>query len=180
MIYLASPFFTPEEEIAIDAIEVHLDHLGLEYFSPRKSSANNAKKRDMIEIFDQDVKAVLGASLVIAFTDGRPYEHNEKPQIARDAGTSFEMGMAYTDWYNQRSNEFAFPNMITVSTNGFGTNLMLAAATAMHFTKSHYLMEFLSELQSDDYISAYKLLLKYRAKYNTQAIKEELLDERSQ
>ena len=84
-VYIAAPFFSPDQITRVQAIEYLLEKHGLTYFSPRKEivcppTATQEQRREAFLSNDQGIQE---AEMVIAITDGK------------DVGTMWEMGLAY-------------------------------------------------------------------------------------
>lgn len=84
-IYLAGPFFKPEQIEAQEAVEKLCDELGHPYFSPRHHIvlAPDATKEQRQIVFKINVRYVRSARLVLANIEGN------------DTGTLYEIGAAY-------------------------------------------------------------------------------------
>lgn len=84
-VYLASPFFNPAQLERVIDVETLLEKYNMTYFSPRKELVcpPNASAEVRKNTFENNVKGILEADMVIAITDDK------------DPGTLFEMGMAY-------------------------------------------------------------------------------------
>lgn len=114
-IYIAAPFFKPEQIAFVENIEGKLDSLGVSYFSPRSEgtlSEMDAKGRmdTKAGIFKKNITGIEKADIVIAVIDDR------------DTGTTWEMGYAYA------SNK----PVISISNNDYGINIMLAESARAH------------------------------------------------
>lgn len=84
-VYIASPFFNPEQLERVEFIEKILVEHDIEYFSPRKDTyvkpdSNDAERK---HAFDENLRGIIEADFIIAVTDGK------------DMGTIFEAGYAY-------------------------------------------------------------------------------------
>ena len=143
-VYLAGPFFKPHEEAFMDLMERLADDLGLVVFSPRRGD-NSVRMNEVLAVrrawlkdrgyqprqeinpadlaeldalhpvdtravFDDNVGYIETCRLLVAFTDDF------------DPGTMFEMGAAYAH---------DIP-VITVTSKGYGTNLMLVHSIVAH------------------------------------------------
>ena len=86
-VYIASPFFNPNQLTRVSLIETLLEKLDMTYFSPRKELVcpPNATNEQRKETFLGNKKGMLEADLVIAVTDDK------------DPGTIWEMGYAYAN-----------------------------------------------------------------------------------
>lgn len=135
MIYLAAPFFTPEQVAILAAVERTLDEVGLKYFSPRKESgvlntmAPAERAASLRRVFISNVRAIEEATLLLAGVD------------FKDTGTVWEQGFFYGYSYaiggtSYRANDddlISVP-MMTYSFSGKQANVMLSQSSAGHFT----------------------------------------------
>lgn len=89
MIYLASPFFTPEQRANVEEVAKFLRGCGEEVYVPMEHDIPNAWEKPnhqwSHEVFIEDTKAIRESNKVIAITYG----------MEDDAGTSWEIGFAY-------------------------------------------------------------------------------------
>lgn len=116
-IYVAGPFFNPEQTKVVEDIKEILDYLKINYFSPKDVLKYN--KTDPPEVatkcYNGNVKALNGCDLMIAIIDDY------------DSGTMFEMGyftalhkpvIAYSNHPDRQLNI-----MLSQSCVGFANNL---------------------------------------------------------
>lgn len=84
-VYLASPFFRPDQIERVEEVEKLLEKHGFTYFSPRKELVCPPNAGDGLrkKTFEGNHNGILDADMVIAITDGK------------DVGTIWEMGVAY-------------------------------------------------------------------------------------
>ncbi|AJO60854.1 hypothetical protein NRS6186_22435 (plasmid) [Bacillus subtilis] len=84
-VYIAAPFFKPDQITRVALVETLLEKHGLTYFSPRKQSAIGPISSPEVrkKSFDMNVRGIEESELVIAITDDK------------DMGTIFEAGHAY-------------------------------------------------------------------------------------
>ena len=84
-VYIAAPFFSPDQITRVALVETLLEKHGFTYFSPRKQSAIGpiADPEVRKKAFQMNVDGIKDAEMVIAITDGK------------DMGTIFEAGHAY-------------------------------------------------------------------------------------
>lgn len=84
-VYLASPWFTPDQAERLTNMENLLDRLGVTYFSPRKNIVcpPTATAEQRKAAFKQNEDGIQQAELVLAITD------------TKDVGTIWEMGYAH-------------------------------------------------------------------------------------
>lgn len=181
MIYLASPFFNGNENAVLDIVEDSFDKSKLEYFSPRKGDGNEnkilpeEKQRLAPKIFEMDIVNMQKADLLFAATDGYPFEFNGHKGIARDAGTSFELGFFYC---KQRLAGLK-PNIVTFSSRGHGSNLMIAESSQLHLKDIEEVYSFLEF--SARYIDKHQtyfgwryVIDKYKDKFDAKGMKTDV------
>lgn len=86
-LYLASPWFTEDQDRREKEVKAKLREIGFNVFSPREESvlSANASKKDQDEVFRIDLEGINTADAVFAIT-------NDK-----DMGTLFECGYAYAN-----------------------------------------------------------------------------------
>lgn len=86
-VYLASPFFNPEQIERIEYIEKLLEKIGFEVYSPRKDCSYKltptSSNEEREAVFADNIRHIEHSDLVLAVTDGK------------DMGTIFEAGYAY-------------------------------------------------------------------------------------
>jgi nucleoside 2-deoxyribosyltransferase len=84
-VYLAGPFFTPEQNQVLTEVEQLCSKNSLDFISPRKFMILEPKASlaDRKLVFDKNVETIKQADLILAYTDGY------------DAGTVWEMGFAF-------------------------------------------------------------------------------------
>ena len=84
-VYLASPFFRPDQVERVELVENLLEEYNYSYFSPRKELVcpPNATHKQRKKTFKGNHDGIIDAEMVIAITDGK------------DVGTIWEMGVAY-------------------------------------------------------------------------------------
>lgn len=86
-VYVASPFFNPNQITRVALVETLLEKLGYTYFSPRKELVcpPNASDEVRKQTFLSNEEGIKNAEMVIAITDDK------------DPGTIWEMGCAYAN-----------------------------------------------------------------------------------
>jgi nucleoside 2-deoxyribosyltransferase len=82
-IYIAGPFFNPEQLAIIEDIKKVLQFSGLEYFSPKDECMYEPGVTTPEQVLDINVRALEQTDLTVCVTDGR------------DPGTMFEAGWCY-------------------------------------------------------------------------------------
>ena len=133
MIYIASPFFNPEQISVVVAIEKKLEENGLAYFSPRSEGTlgemtEEERQQSKHDVYTSNINHIEDCQEMIAVIDGR------------DVGTIWEMG--YATALGKR--------IVSYSNEGFGLNVMLAESVQCHTTT---LADMLSALLSPDFMS---------------------------
>ena len=131
LVYLAGPFFKPEQREVIEWIEHLLEHMDIKYFSPREYGVITGEARmnsaRIQRIFDMNIRMLRDATDVVAVTDDF------------DPGTMFEIGFFYSMPGLGRKS-----NIITYSAKGYGANVMIARATFTHCTSMEELEQALN------------------------------------
>ena len=123
MIYIASPFFTDEQNQEVSRVEKLLLSYGMKFFSPRQHGGilkdMTPERRTLAapSVFQSNVSGISRSGLVLAITDHR------------DTGTIWEMGYAHG---------YGVP-VVTLSVSGRPTNVMLAQCVEAHFTTYEHL-----------------------------------------
>lgn len=84
-VYIAAPFFNPDQITRVALVETLLEKHGLTYFSPRKQSAIGPISSPEVrkKSFQLNIEGIDNAEMLIAITDGK------------DMGTIFEAGHAF-------------------------------------------------------------------------------------
>lgn len=125
-IYLASPFFSQAEVDFVEAVRDTLLDLGFNVYSPKDEGGIlgvDKLKSQAKEVFDHDVEALRTCPLMVAIIDDF------------DPGTIWEIGCGYA----------LDKDIITISRNGYGLNIMLAFSAIAHYQD---LATFKTELSS--------------------------------
>ena len=118
-IYLAGPFFTPEQKSTMKQAKEFFEGRGFSVCDPQDLSPvivdlppEERKEKLFKGIFKNNIEAMEKSEYLVACIDDR------------DTGTSFEMGFFYA---------FKGPGRIfTFSAHGYGANVMLSQATTGH------------------------------------------------
>lgn len=130
-VYIASPFFNPEQLASVQAVEDKLDEIGMSYYSPRKSGiifkdlSLLEREEASYRVFRENVENIDNSLFLLANIDDR------------DTGTSWEMGYHYG---NRKQ-----PKIVTFSAKGYGANVMLAKCTMLHLDSLEKVKDFLDE-----------------------------------
>jgi nucleoside 2-deoxyribosyltransferase len=120
-VYLAGPFFTPDQKATMDAAKNLLTEFGLSVCDPRDLNGvivddPELRKADRLKkIYEDNIEGMRNSWSIIACIDDR------------DTGTAFELG-----WIIGQQHKRVGP-VITFSGNGYGCNVMLSQATDAHF-----------------------------------------------
>ena len=96
-VYLAAPFFNPEQVKWSDQAETLLQEHGHSYFSPRLQHGPGASMRDpayAAEVFDRNIRAMAWANVMIASIDWLLPEGHEIRQLDSQAWN--EQGLTFT------------------------------------------------------------------------------------
>lgn len=108
MIYLASPFFNPQQDQVVEDLKRSMGRFNLEYYSPKDQFRVNFKidpPEKLEQCFQANIKAIRDADLILAVIDDF------------DPGTIWEMGYASAN----KKIILAYSNV-----PGRGLNLMLS------------------------------------------------------
>lgn len=113
--YIASPFFNKKEVSFVEKIENELSSVGELFYSPRLDGVLNdmtpqERSKSKRTIYENNIKNIVDCDCIVAVIDGR------------DQGTIFEIG--YAAALNK--------SIITITSQSFGVNVMLAEATYAH------------------------------------------------
>jgi nucleoside 2-deoxyribosyltransferase len=141
MIYLASPFFNPEQVTVVEKIEFLLDGIGLDYFSPRRHGRGNLsqmepeeRKRTAHLVFRDNVDNIIACNTVIAVIDGR------------DPGVMWEIGCAYSLRLGRAAGGVVDnwkPRIVTYTDHDYGVNVMIQECVDAHCRGTERLRECL-------------------------------------
>ena len=113
IVYLASPFFTPDQVNSVRALETLIESCGYRCLSPSRDGiviAAESTWEDRRQGFTWNTDSIESSQLVVANIDDR------------DQGTSYEMGYAYGQ----------DKPIVTISLHNYEVNLMLACGTLGH------------------------------------------------
>lgn len=125
-VYIAAPFFNPEQLRSVMFVEEVLQKIGVDYFSPReegviKNMTIEEKKLNAKRLFDSNIQNMKDCDVMIAIVDDK------------DTGTSFEMG--YFSCLGK--------NLITLSVHGKEKNLMLTFCVSAHLSSMEEFEDFM-------------------------------------
>lgn len=138
MIYIAAPFFNPEQLAFVKKIEDILDKSGMDYFSPRssgmlKDATPEEREAHMNNIYDVNMAAMRACTSMIAVIDDY------------DTGTVFEIG------YFTRLKELQPSRYIlTISNNNHGINIMLKNSIDAHILDADEIIDCLTNETLND------------------------------
>lgn len=137
-IYLAGPFFTPEQIEVANHLEALAERSGVDYFSPRLRCCcpPNASYAQRKMSFDMNVAAIETSDLVLARIDDF------------DAGTMWEMGYAFC---------CKRPVYAYTMVEGRGLNLMLAQSCKGFLRGMNQLEAFLGSTGMVNWEVPYKI-----------------------
>jgi len=136
-VYIAAPFFSPEQLKKVQLIEETLDRIQIKYFSPRsfgviKSMSENEKtKTTLEEIYNKNIEMIEKCDTMIALVDDS------------DKGTLFELGYAA-----KIKSQKIFRYIISVSFSNKPVNVMLRYCLDAHATNELILVDQLQEIDN--------------------------------
>lgn len=146
-VYIASPLFCDADLATIKVIEEKLEAHGIRYFSPRKEGGDLAavapehRQAAAKEMFDMNDMAIRECNLIIGNLDSS----GKFPECRfSDIGTVWELGMAYTKKVKGDDQK-----IITLSSKGYGSNLMLAFSTDVHLANLEDFNQFMEGWLND-------------------------------
>lgn len=84
-VYIAGPFFNPQQLAVIEDIKSILSDIKIPYFSPKDECMYEPGKTTPAEILDMNIRALHETTLLVCVTDGK------------DPGTMFEAGYSYAN-----------------------------------------------------------------------------------
>ncbi len=124
-VYIAGPFFNPEQIKLISDIESALSKRSISFFSPRSfgvlgQMTDEMRKKATKDIYKKNIDEIDAAVVMLAVIDDR------------DVGTIFEIGYAtalkklYAEEYGE------LRHIITISNKGYGMNVMLRESVDAH------------------------------------------------
>lgn len=127
MIYIAAPFFNPDQLEAVKTVEQILTRFNLDFFSPRLhgvdvSTLTEAERKSssrMRDIFVGNIDAMYLSKFMLACIDDK------------DQGTNFEIGWFHSNWFLW-TQKYKCPEIVTWSRAGAKTNLMIQQAVGGH------------------------------------------------
>jgi len=127
IIYLAAPFFNPQQMATVFGVESAIETMGHELLSPRKRGPTlkdlSPEKRKLVarEVFETNCDDIDACDAVVAVIDDR------------DAGTIWEMGYAYA----------MEKQIYTFTMHDYGVNVMLQGCISGHAKGVAQLVEML-------------------------------------
>lgn len=137
-IYIAAPFFNPQQLATVQSVELALAALGIDYYSPRldgvlQEMSEEERKASLNKIFNLNVGNIDDSTALLAILD------------EKDTGTTWEMGYAfrkipiygYTSTPNVKLNVMLRQCMITHACGIDELNQMLAAVKAGKVWMAH-------------------------------------------
>jgi len=131
-LYLAGPFFNPEQLAEIQMVEGLCEKLKVTCISPRKFLVlpPKASWQDRQLVFQKNCSSIMSSELVLACIDG---------QGSLDPGTVWEMGYAFA---------MAHP-VVCFTLNGKKMNVMLAQGCHGFLENEEQLMKFITGKAGD-------------------------------
>lgn len=121
-VYIASPFFTPDQLELVRFVESVLDKMGIYFFSPRSG--------DILQEMESDAARVLASQTIYLSNVFNMIDCNIMIAILdfKDTGTTYELGYAAS--YREQVNNSQ--RIFTVNFSGKGLNVMLRQCTDGH------------------------------------------------
>lgn len=146
-VYVASPFFNPDQLDTVEKVENMLERYNFNAFSPRlhggvfnKEAPMEEREKQAKEIFTGNEKAMSEADFAVINLDDK------------DTGTAWEFGYFYSK---------GIPS-VSYSKHGYGANIMLSQSGMAHFSDLTGLRLFLKNLNN---VKKSKVNLKNRDDY---------------
>lgn len=137
-VYLAAPFFHPDQIATVEKIEEALAPI-CDLYSPRKDGVltkmKTPEERRLAapKIFRRNVEKMEWADLIVAVIDDR------------DPGVMFEVGYAHA----------TLTDVVTFTARDYGVNLMIQGAALAHVKSVDALVEVIESGLSEDAIAKY-------------------------
>lgn len=132
MIYIAGPFFNPQQTAVINNIRLLCEEEELEYFSPKDECMFVPGETTPEQVLKINIDALEHASLLVCVTDGK------------DPGTMFEAGWSY-------ANNTPIIYVWLSGTKGQKFNLMLGASGSIVRTMGQ-LRDALIQYRDDGFV----------------------------
>ena len=141
-VYIASPFFSPEQLDYVKAIEATLDEFKIDYFSPRnegviKEMSDSDKLKNAKRMYLKNVAELIACNITLVNLDWK------------DTGTIFELGYAARlkeEIYNPDKTR----KIVTFTTIEKPVNLMLKYCIDIHAENYKYLGSILEEISEGE------------------------------
>lgn len=119
-VYIAAPFFNPEQVAVVEAIETTLQQAGVKFFSPRSEGvlielAPSERAIHLEKIYQSNINHMLECNTMLAVVDGR------------DIGTIFEIGFFTANRLSAKDNL-----LLTYTDKSFGLNVMIQQSVDAH------------------------------------------------
>jgi nucleoside 2-deoxyribosyltransferase len=139
-VYLAAPFFNPEQIALVEKIEIALRSIdGVALYSPREDGvlgemSSEDKRKATANIFRLNCENIEEADMVVAVIDGR------------DTGVVWELGYAYA-----QSNLSGFPDIVTYTSQDYGLNVMIQECVDAHVRSIAELVNVVKNKNYDKY-----------------------------
>jgi nucleoside 2-deoxyribosyltransferase len=140
-IYLAGPFFNPEQIQTVAAVEDMLDQLDLDYFSPRsggvilKDLPLEERAAKAQQVYEENIVHLEWCDVVLGIVDDR------------DPGTYWELG--YGLGKGKR--------LVTYTAHDYGLNIMLQCAVTAHVKTIPDLAYILQKGLPDEICALYRV-----------------------
>lgn len=156
MIYIAAPFFNPQQLQAVRTVESILKRTKFKFFSPRLHSVDvgtlseeeRKSGKVMTDVFKGNIEALDNSNLLLACIDKSYHPRTGHRDRNADAGTMFEIGYFYREAMfgggrgappfdgaeTVRNQRLRNKNILTWSSEGGHTNLMFSQAVGGHLS----------------------------------------------
>jgi len=145
-IYLAAPFFTPEQLACVERLEGMLSGLPLEVYSPRTDGvlmkmSREERIRNARKLFDLNCHHISTSDVVVAVIDDR------------DVGTTWELGYA-----SCHRREYLLPKIVTYTEKNYGVNVMIRECVDAHVSSIEQAAELFRRLTSAPNVIDYRTI----------------------
>jgi nucleoside 2-deoxyribosyltransferase len=140
-VYLAGPFFKPEQIEVLETLEKIIRGEGFELISPRFAGVLSNMDQDRrqaaaLTIFAHNCVDLHEADIVIAIIDDR------------DSGTMWEMGFFYGLFWSQKGGKER--KIYTFTNHNYNLNIMLAGCVEGHVTGYDQMAEILERIKQGE------------------------------
>jgi len=142
-VYIASPFFNPEQLAYVMLVEEILEELGIDYFSPRsegtiKEMTSEQKEANSKAMYEENINQLIECNVIIVNLDWK------------DTGTIFELGYA-ARLREEIYNPLRPRKILTFTTIKKPVNLMLKYCIDAHSETYGYLSDVLEKFSNGEF-----------------------------